>query len=279
MSKIEEIFIQDGLVPGGRYTFINKKEKIDKKTGNVKKPKVFVCPSKEMKMVKLDYRDVIIDIGAYTGLYTLMCAKYPVKKVYSYEATKSTFNVLYKNCEKLNNIECFNKAVVGDDKKYIDFYISKSMGVTNSIKSKSSYENIEKVECVKYSNIIKNGTIVKIDIEGGEYDIPIEELIQPHIRAYLIDFHKVKNYDWLNHCKKIIERLDNLGYKCLVKPNFDNGWTRAGAWILENYIFNNDDIFDITNICQGCHCKCNESLCKECNNLWSKKHKKLLKKK
>jgi hypothetical protein len=87
--------------------------------------------------------------------------------------------------------------------------------------------NNEKMQ-INYNDAIKDCSIVKIDIEGGEYEIP--NLIQDHIRAYLIDFHKVGK-DWQDKANKIVLELEEKGYICKVKPNFNCGWTQAGAWI------------------------------------------------
>jgi hypothetical protein len=98
--------------------------------------------------------------------------------------------------------------------------------VTNSlIKKRVGTEEI--VKCINYNKIIADATIVKIDIEGGEYEII--DLIQPHIRAYIIDFHKVGK-DWKDKANDIIKKLDENDYECIIKPNFNCGWTQAGSW-------------------------------------------------
>lgn len=187
--------------------------------------KVFHCPHKEMKSIKLNENDIVIDIGAYTGQYAMICAQYPVKEIRSYEPTKKSFEVLQKY--EYNNFKCYNLAVVGNDDEERKFYISKGIGVCNSlIKKRTSTEQV--VKCIKYNKIIADATIIKIDIEGGEYEI--KDLIQPHIRAYIIDFHKVGK-TWLDEANDIIKKLDDYGYECIVKPNFSCGWTMAGSWI------------------------------------------------
>jgi len=188
--------------------------------------KVFHCPHKEMKSIELREDDIVVDIGAYTGQYAMICAQHPVKEVRSYEPTLETFKVLEKY-ENYNNFKCFNLAVVGNDDEERTFYISNGIGVTNSlIKKRTGREEI--VKCINYNKIISDATIVKIDIEGGEYEI--KDLIQPHIRAYIIDFHKVGK-DWKDKANDIIKRLDEYGYECIIKPNFNCGWTQAGSWI------------------------------------------------
>ena len=147
--------------------------------------KVFHCPTKEMLSIDYKEDDVVCDIGAYTGQYASIVLEKGVKEVRCYEPTALTFEVLkmYKNPK----MKIFNMAVVGNDDKERNFYISKGIGVTNSLIPKKGQNVFQKVKCIKYDDVIRDATIVKIDIEGGEYEI--ENLIQEHIRAYIIDFH------------------------------------------------------------------------------------------
>jgi FkbM family methyltransferase len=188
--------------------------------------KVFHCPMKEMLAIKYNENDIVADIGAYTGQFASIVLEKGVKLVKCYEPTKYTFDILKKyNNEKM---QINNLAVVGNDDLERKFFISKGIGVTNSLFKKKGQDKYEVVKCINYNDAIKDCSIVKIDIEGGEYEIP--NLIQDHIRAYLIDFHKVGK-DWQDKANKIVLELEEKGYICKVKPNFNCGWTQAGAWI------------------------------------------------
>ncbi len=191
--------------------------------------KVFHCPTKEMTSIAYLETDIVADIGAYTGQYASIVLEKGVSLVKCYEPTKETFKVLEKYDNKFMKI--FNMAVVGNHDKERKFYISKGIGVTNSLIKKRNQEKYDLVKCIHYDEVIKDCTIVKIDIEGGEYEI--ENLIQNHIRAYIIDFHKVGT-DWKEKAQKIVAELDSKGYICVVKPNFNCGWTQAGSWVKHN---------------------------------------------
>tara|TARA_R110002074_G_scaffold5024_7_gene24737 strand:+ start:1679 stop:2323 length:645 start_codon:yes stop_codon:yes gene_type:complete len=188
--------------------------------------RVFHCPTKEMLSIEYLPNDNVADIGAYTGQYASIVLEKGVNSVKCYEPTKKTFGVLTKyNNDKM---QIFNKAVVGNDDHERKFYISKGIGVTNSLIKKKRQEAYEVVSCINYNDAIKDCNIVKIDIEGGEYEIP--NLIQEHIRAYIIDFHKIGS-DWIEKANNIIHELEAKGYECIIKPNFGCGWTQAGSWV------------------------------------------------
>ena len=251
---------QGGGVPGGHYVVIE----------GDKKP--FICPTKEMLSIPLDHRDIVADIGAYTGTFSVICARFPVKEVRGYEPTDRSFEAASKI--KLANMKMFNVAVVGDNSTEKTFYLSKGIGVTNSLVPSKAKEAVV-VKCMNYDEIIKDATVVKIDIEGGEYEL---NLIQPHIRAYIIDFHKVGK-DWKEKAGTIIKQLEDYGYRCIIQPNFSNGWTQAGSWVKDNFDFGDRQPYhDLMNgkLCVGCNAEINlqaKGLCSACGKVWTKKHR------
>lgn len=64
-----------------------------------------------------------LDIGAHFGYFTLLAAKVVglKGKVYSFEPSEKSFNLLKLNTEKRKNISCFNQAV-SDKEGEITFY-------------------------------------------------------------------------------------------------------------------------------------------------------------
>jgi len=251
---------QGGGVPGG-HNVIHKAGK-----------KPFITPSKEFHSIALRHSDVVVDIGAYVGTYSLICARFPVKQVTAYEPTPFSFSILNKM--KLKNLKVIQAAIVHDDKKESRLFISKGIGVTNSLTLSLRKKEAIVVPAINYTKAIKNASIVKIDIEGGEYVLPI---VQPHVRAYLIDFHPVPGYAWLKKANEIIEELKDNGYKTIVKPDFSCGWTRAGSW--EKEIKTTGTCKELMNgsFCCGCGVEIKataKALCPACWALWSKKHKK-----
>lgn len=261
-KEIKYELVQGGNVPGGHYIIKNKD----------KKP--FITPMKECNSIELRHSDIVVDIGAYMGTYSIRCARFPVKQVIAYEPTRETFEIL--NLTKLPNLKNINAAIVGDNKKEVELYISKGIGVTNStIPSKAKPEK-RTVIAKKYKDVIKNASIVKIDIEGGEYNIPLSELITKNLRAIIIDFHPIPKVNWINKAELIIKEILNNGFKTVIKPDWSNGWTRAGSWIRDIETYGEFKPMMEGKICCGCGKEINgskKSICLNCDNLWSKKHK------
>ncbi|HON83254.1 MAG TPA: FkbM family methyltransferase [Caldisericia bacterium] len=201
-------------ITGGHYAF---------QTEGSKKP--FENPMSIYSKIKLNNMDIIADIGAYVGEYSLFAIKNGVKHVFSYEPTPETFKVLEMN--KKENMTIFNKAVVGDDKEFVELFISKGIGVTNSIVKTHRKKESFKVPTIKYEDAVKDATIVKIDVEGAEYDYKI---IQPQLRAIILEFHPLVKEPWKEYAEKIMNEIESAGYNRIVKPNFKSGWNLTGCW-------------------------------------------------
>lgn len=203
---------------GGHYGFRNEKSKT-----------VFTNKMTEAKMVSLRPDDVVVDIGAYVGEYSLYAQRNGAGRVIAYEATPNTFEVLKKN--SIGKFECHNKAVVGTDDDHIDLHIANGIGVTNSIAKSRNKVDCISVPAIKYDEAVKDATVVKIDVEGAEYSYNI---FQPHLRAYILEFHPMSGMDYQKEVGLIIEELKDNGYKTLCEPGFKHGWDLHGAWIKDD---------------------------------------------
>lgn len=118
--------------------------------------------------------DIVLDLGANIGFYTLILAKLVGKegKVYAFEADSSNFEILKKNVETngYENIILENKAVLDKNEK-IKFYIDEGNTAGNSVlKGKNTkYKEVEALRLDDYFSKHKRIDFIKIDIEGSEY--------------------------------------------------------------------------------------------------------------
>jgi FkbM family methyltransferase len=209
-----------GNVPGGHYALRGEKAR-----------KPFITPMRECNSIPLRYSDRVVDIGAYVGTYALRCARYPVQQVTAYEPTPYTMEVLTYNRQHLPNLHLVQAAIVGHthgSSHLATLHLSAGIGVTNSlVPSHVKAEHIT-VPAVSYADAVRDATIVKIDVEGGEYDFPI---VQPSLRALIIDFHPIPGKDWIGHASDMIRQMTDAGFETVIAPDFRNGWTRAGSWL------------------------------------------------
>lgn len=251
--------VTGGNVPGGHNVIWDGERK------------PFITPMKECNSIPLRHSDVIVDIGAYVGTYAIRCARFPVKKIIAYEPTPKTFEILALT--KLRNLQSIQKAVVADDRSSVDLFISKGIGVTNSIILSNRKNAPVTVPAISYEEAVAEATIVKIDVEGAEYTYPI---VQPQLRAIIVDFHPIPGRDWISRAEEMIEEIKQSGFETVIEPRWENGWTRAGSWIRPMETEGEHTGLMGGMYCCGCGKSINgieKSLCGDCFGVWSKKHR------
>lgn len=161
---------------------------------------------------------VILDVGANIGsfslyAYNILTNKNP--KIYSIEPSVENFNILQKNIKinnSENNIKAFNVALYGKDGKsflnidgnYDSFYISEDKPDVNS-------EKTQKVELIKLETFCKKNSIVivdllKMDIEGGEYDVFYNsiEFIKNNVKYIFVEVHDINKIKNMKNLKKFV---------------------------------------------------------------------------
>lgn len=209
----EPVFI-DSKTTGGHYALQNKRAS-----------KPFENNMRECKSVTLNDSDVVADIGAYVGEYSIWASRNRAKKILSYEPTPYTFEILSMNARL--NMKLFNLAVVGNNEKRVLLFISKGVGVTNSVAKSFNKADVISVPAIRYEEAVKEATVVKIDVEGAEYRYNI---IQPQLRAIILEFHPISKEPWREWADNIINKIENAGFRSIIKPTFKSGWSLTGSW-------------------------------------------------
>lgn len=132
----------------------------------------------ETELVKKEVKkgDVVLDIGACIGYYTLIFAKLVGEngKVFAFEPDPNNFALLKKNAEinDYQNIILVNKAV-SNETWITKLYLSKNNIKSHKIhkfKSSNKFIEIESVSLDDYFKDYKrNINLIKMDIEGAEF--------------------------------------------------------------------------------------------------------------
>jgi FkbM family methyltransferase len=149
--------------------------------------------------------DVVLDLGANLGIISILLAKkFPFTKIYSFEASPINYQNFVKNIEDNNcdNITPFNLAVWSTSDATVEIPTSPTNSGGSSIYYKSEFFEqypVSKVQTISLEDIfdqnnIDNCKLLKIDVEGAEYEIfrtfPEEKL--SNIKNVGIEFHKCK---------------------------------------------------------------------------------------
>ncbi len=170
--------------------------------------------------------DIVLDVGAHIGIYTVHLAK-KAKHVIAVEPEPQNLNLLIKNI-KLNNVSSkvtILPVAACDYDGVAELYLHEASGRHSLKPIKDGGAGIIKVKCRKLGSLLRNKlsinevNIIKIDVEGSEASVlkGLEDIIlrnPPRIlivevekNSHLIDFIK-KRY---NYKHAII--LDSWGHR------------------------------------------------------------------
>jgi FkbM family methyltransferase len=184
---------------------------------------------------KLNIRsdDVILDFGLNIGMFTVFALMKGAKKVISFEADKENFGYaehnVALNCLYKDRYELYNLAVIGNDDPYREFSINlkKNKGAHSLVHKRG--RDVVQVPCININKVFEayNPSIVKMDIEGGEYECLKSLKSFGNIREFIMEFHHAHLNDTKTH-EKYNEILD------LLRKHFKTVEARAdtkGAWV------------------------------------------------
>jgi len=171
----------------------------------------------ERDYVKVSHGDVVVDIGANYGVFSLYSQQFNPSKVFALEPIKKTFNCLNQNVKEFG-VTCINKAIANEDGFEV-FALTDVNGNNFSTKHSdgfhpSSMINQEIVQTISFNSLIENYNIekinfLKVDCEGGEYDLFMtidKNYLQNNIEKIALEYHS-------NNIKDIIlEMLTNNNF-------------------------------------------------------------------
>lgn len=163
--------------------------------------------SGEYNKLQLQSNDVVVDFGLNIGMFTIFALNKGVAQVHAFEPDKENFSLACDNVA-LNIATSFryflhNKAVVGNNDATREFSI-------NSKKNKGAHSLVAKrgrsfvtVECVNINDVFESvkPTVVKMDIEGGEYECLPAVKDWSGIREFIMEFHHAHLNDIKTHDK------------------------------------------------------------------------------
>tara|TARA_R110001606_G_scaffold385750_1_gene549406 strand:- start:59 stop:781 length:723 start_codon:yes stop_codon:yes gene_type:complete len=150
--------------------------------------------------VQREYKNVIfkdktvLDAGAHIGASVYVADREGAKKIWAYEPMPDTFKILESNWGERENIQLENYALIGTHEKSLDFYIHPKYSSCNS-STKSNRKIHIKVKALNFwDEVAKHKPqILKIDIEGGEFDFMLKQNIPSYVEQVAIELHTTNN--------------------------------------------------------------------------------------
>jgi len=165
-------------------------------------------------------KNVIVDVGANIGLFTFYAhMKFPESKIISIEANPNNFKILEKNINnnKLNDtVKIFNY-VVSLHEGQQPFYLSSNSGWSSIYDKRGAKDGkLIYLEPISLSKLFQKNNltiidILKIDIEGAEYDILLNDkfLKNYHVKELIVEVDR-KPRDTRYSFSQLIDYLQNI---------------------------------------------------------------------
>lgn len=173
------------------------------------------------RSISLAARPTVVDIGGYIGDFSLYAAKrLNARKVVVCEPSKKNFAILRRNVERNRyegTIVPLNVAVSNADSLLMNVDLPDNQQVNVSSYSGGG-PGLERIPCISLEKLIDAHQLeyidlLKIDCEGGEYDILLNatDRLFARIGNIVFEYHEIDGYrDQLN---RVLDRLKMHGYR------------------------------------------------------------------
>jgi len=195
--------------------------------------------------------DIVVDIGAHQGQYTVLLSKLvgPIGKVYAFEPDPRNFFILKYRTRKLKNV-IIERSAVGNKKSKVKFYLDKSSNVSTIHKDAV----ISPITCIEvnmvslddyFCNLKDDIALIKIDVEGSE---PLVlEGMKNLINKVKVLIFEIRPFAWKAagfEPSSIIDKLVLNNFKLIYIDEDFNVVTKN----IEKYVNNNKDVYYHINI-------------------------------
>lgn len=176
-----------------------------------------------------DKDSVVLDLGSYKGEFSKeLIKKYPISKIILVEGNPNLYNKLKETFKGDNSINIVNAVVGSKPKDKIRFYLSNNSEANSIYKPISNkygltnqeiYTKMIDIDSIFSSFKIKEVDLIKMDIEGAEWDIlkNFSKKDFDRVNQISVEFHDFFNPSLREKSEICIEKLKGLGYSFISK--------------------------------------------------------------
>jgi FkbM family methyltransferase len=162
---------------------------------------------------------IVMDIGANLGVWTKYILYRGAEKVYCFEPNKKAIEHLKKTLSDDSNTRIIEKAVYKEN-SILKFFIDEKNSLTSSLLEQSGHSPAYDVEAITLEESLdligeSKVDLIKIDIEGAEFDIidRMDNKTAERINSLLIEYHDFYFPEGMAKVQKMENKLKSMGYK------------------------------------------------------------------
>jgi len=139
-------------------------------------------------------RDVVLDIGAYVGMFTVKAARLvgATGKVIAVEPSPENYNLLEQNCEGLGNVALFKGAIMSTSGRG-RLYYSRSAAANSLVIRAKRYVEVETIALDELASEfgIDKVDFIKLDAEGAELEVLVgaQKVLERGVRLAIAAYH------------------------------------------------------------------------------------------
>lgn len=165
---------------------------------------------------QIESLDFVVDIGANVGLFTKLCLNKGANKVIAVEINSDAIKT-FKKLHNSPNVKLIDKAIAESDGQ-IEIFINPDNSIISSINKENAGSNTSQIiDAISFNTLVEQNSIdridlLKVDVEGAEYDIfrSINEKNLSKIKYILMEFHN--NYGGRLR-DDILNKLESAGFE------------------------------------------------------------------
>lgn len=155
----------------------------------------------------------IFDLGANLGMFTMRCLEWGAKEVFAIEAQPQVFEGLIGNVRKYGNVYPMNAAAFSDSNQIVKInnaHVASKLGEEGD-----SVKTVSLTDAVYLSQATSNDLVLKLDIEGSEFDVllPTPTEVLRRFGVIYMEVHNKCNVNPALHDGQLIDnKLNGAGF-------------------------------------------------------------------
>jgi len=171
----------------------------------------------------------VVDVGGHCGSFAVKAIEAGAQKVISFEPTPSVFKMLSRNAKRVGSITAINSAVISKRDTEVEFHFHPVYPAQNTLDKVPRLSpktlTVPAVQLSKQLSTYKP-SVVKIDCEGGEYDLLINTEFPNYVKVVIVELH-LTTKSQRERYPEAVAKFD--GWEVLKAPK-DNWHVCLAAW-------------------------------------------------